>query len=291
MVESLCNSSKRRPNSLTAFAAYSQDQRRYVGGEQFVQHPTYAVVIQESDFVRGQPQQVGRISDCPLAKTVDRLAGKQQIAKQNQQGFRRRKLRTAVFPRGKASLKNSSRRMRRSSLFTKGKAPTVAERNTDPPTLDTGGESSRADDGFDLNFLDDIAWTSCFCKPSSAHRSGSTTVPRGRQIVTIGDSSQEVNVQRSPKSRIAKTRNLTYEKSYQRKLSATRLTSMAHAVSIFIPAPQTNWTLPRHEITPYNSSEKKINPRNDALCSGHNEILQCNRHWKFKDNHIEMCGK
>ena len=130
-----------------------------------------------------------------------------------------------------------------------------------------------------------------FCKPSSAHRSGSTTVPRGRQIVTIGDSSQEVNVQRSPKSRIAKTRNLTYRTSYQRKLSATRLTSMAHVVSIFIPAPQTNWTLPRHAITPYNSTEKKINPRNDALCSGHNIILQGNRPWKFKDNHIEMCGK
>ena len=87
----------------TVTNGHAQNQRRHVGGEQLIQCPAYAIVVEQCGFALGQSQQIGSVSDCPLAKTVDRLAGKEQVPQQNQQCFRRRELRAAVFLRQSVS--------------------------------------------------------------------------------------------------------------------------------------------------------------------------------------------
>ena len=199
--------------------------------------------------------------------------------------------------RGKASLRNSSRRMRRSSLFTTGKAPTPAERSTNPPARATlaGKENAPA---LVWRVPSGNVWATWFGPPcivslrtpcDSLHR----VAPRGRAVARIGVSSQQVNVHRDEKSRNNKTPNSTYEKCHGRKLSATRLTSMARDVSIFFPLLRLQrWTLPRHIGKSIIGCEKKQPSQiTTPFVASEQRTFKTTGPENSQDIHGEMCGK
>ena len=99
MVESLCSSSRRRPNSLTTCAATRKTSDATSAANSLSNaRPT------RSSFKRpissfAEAQQIGGVADRPLAEPVDRLAGNEQIPQQDQQGLGRRELRAAVLLR------------------------------------------------------------------------------------------------------------------------------------------------------------------------------------------------
>ena len=78
---------------------HGQDQRGHVGQEQPVQGSSHAVVVEPADLLGRQAQGIGGMACGPFAHAVDRLAGDEQVAQQDQEGLDRRELRAAVFRR------------------------------------------------------------------------------------------------------------------------------------------------------------------------------------------------
>ena len=76
---------------------HGQDQRGHIGRKQPIQGPSHTVVVEQADLLRRQAQHIGGVACGPFAHAVDRLAGDQQVAQQDQQGLDRREFRAAVF--------------------------------------------------------------------------------------------------------------------------------------------------------------------------------------------------
>ena len=153
---------------------HGQHQRRHVGGEQLVQGPPHAVVVRAGrPRFRSSPadrERSGRPTRPPRRSA--RARGADSAATPAGPWSAESFVRPSSF--GKASRRNSSRRIRPSSRFTRGNGPTVAERNTHPRARATGGDSGGADDGFprvDRERLATWLWDSFSSEASAARRS------------------------------------------------------------------------------------------------------------------------
>ncbi len=214
---------------------HGQDQRGHVGHKQPVQRASHAIVVQPREILGQKAQRLGSMAGRPFAHAIDRLAGKEQIAEQDQQRLDRRELGAAIF-----------RRQCRAEEILQPHAPQkVVE---DRQRADGGGAQH-------LAAGTGLRWRRRFGERRprlvrwgmlGGHVLGllAGTVPAAcglRALVTLcgrnrAESchrSQEGNVQQGRESSTRAACSKTYGAGHRRKSSPTRLTSMARFVSIF----------------------------------------------------------
>jgi len=71
-------------------------QRARVGVEQPIQGPAHAIVVEQGDLLREQPQERGDPAARPFAQAVERGAGQDEVAREDAEGGARRQLRPGI---------------------------------------------------------------------------------------------------------------------------------------------------------------------------------------------------
>ena len=163
MVESLCSSSRRRPNSLTTCVATVKTSEGTSAANSLSKaRPTRSSLSSPTSF-SVKPKQIGSVACGPFAEAVDRFAGNAADSSA--------KPAVPWWARVSCGRPPAARRLGGTPpgvcdgavYLPPARAPTVAERSTNPPARDMGGEGELAGDGLtraERERLGDMVWTS-----------------------------------------------------------------------------------------------------------------------------------
>ena len=203
---------QRNVELLDDMGRHGQDQRRHVGGEQPVQCPAHAIVVEPLDLLREQAQCIGSMTDGPLAHPVDRPAGNEQIAQQDQQGLDRRELRAAIFRRQSRPQKilqphATQERIEDRHRADRGRTQNMTRRAGHGGNRRFGQRTYRL--GRSRTLGGHVAWLLPGCAPTACRRRASAT-RHDRNRVESGCRSPQGNVQRRPEASVRARAAATY---------------------------------------------------------------------------------